>query len=385
MTACVLGTGCTRVSLGPAPSGEDAALQGPRTLGFIEVRHAIPAPSMASGASLSPIESEAESDGGAPPALDGASVESASADAAALPEGGRAWVAQGLPTALARAIDARGHRMAIIGSAVVDESGGARRALSAGEGRCDVEHEWLSFDEAGAGFAVREGRVFVRRPGSEEWVAANGCTDVPGEPWVFSEEFGWKFVARNARQSLPATLSTLDRTGAAGWTVVNGIDSELDAVVLDPDGSRLVLEHGGHPFMVDNARAVAGAVFATTNARFTGVTRTKNGVLAWREEAESAVIEVLHARWGRGPFRRERLVREGGSRGARVLGVWTSALGQRVAVTARGVELFEAGAVHGTEVARWPLGLNSAHGINIGWLADGRLAVVTPVGWAHAR
>ncbi len=375
---------------------EDAALQGPRTLGFIELRGAIPTPSSPGGGAVAWANDEA--DGGlasmpgvAQVSLDDAAVPTDAASAIATPspsegpvaeEPLRSWSAQALPPVLARAIDARGHRVALTEDSVVDESArGARSALVFDDARCDAMLDTLSFDEAGAGYAVRAGRVFVRGPDARGWAATNACTDIAGEPWSFDPSRGWSVIAHRSRGATPAVMVTRDRTGRYDWTVVSAAGERVGAAALDPDGSRLVLEHGGHPLMIDVTREVAGAVLATASVEFEGVTRTKNGVIVWRQS--DGDLDLLVSRLARGSYRRERVARDAGTETVRVLGVWAGALGLRVAITTRGVELFEAGRAHGREVVRWPSTLNSAHGINVGWLPDGRLAAVTPVAWAR--
>jgi hypothetical protein len=372
---------------------DDAALQGPRTLGFVELRGAIPTPSSPGGGAVAWASEEA--DGGlasmpgpapvsddaaaAPDAVAPSAVESTAPVAEERP---RPWSVQALPAVLARAIDARGHRVALTEDSVVDESArGARSALVFDDARCDAPLDALSFDEADAGYVVRAGRVFVRRPDAREWVATNVCTDIAGEPWSFEPSRGWSVIAHRSRGATPAVMVTRDRTGRYNWTVVSAAGERVGAAALDPDGSRLVLEHGGHPLMIDVTREVAGAVLATASVEFEGVTRTKNGVIVWRQSEGD--VDLLVSRLARGSYRRERVARDAGTETVRVLGVWAGALGQRVAITTRGVELFEAGRAHGREVARWPAVLNSAHGINVGWLADGRLAAVTPSAWAR--
>ncbi|MFO0562641.1 MAG: hypothetical protein U0269_31780 [Polyangiales bacterium] len=383
-----LSSSCQRTGAALRAS-EDAALAGPRTLGFIELRAPVPTPSSVSGGFVPSAMDEGDS--GAASGV--AAALETEADASALPDAGSpapgpdasargdrgaAWVVQPLAGAHARAIDHRGHRMALIDERVVDESApnAPAQPLVFDDSHCEFPFDTLSFDEDGAGYLVRRGRVFVRAPGATEWSRTTVCNDVEGEPWLFSATRGWGVLSRRARSATPAMLYTREIEGRSGWFAVSAADAELSAAALDDDGSRVVLVHGGHPLMIDMTNEVAGAIFATANLEFEGITRTRSGVVVWRQDGED--LDLLVSRLARGSYRRERIARDAETATVRVLGVWTGALGQRVAVTTRGVEFYEAGRAHSAEVARWAAPLNTAHGINIGWLSDGRLAVATP-------
>jgi len=381
-----LSSSCQRAG-GVARTSEDAALAGPRTLGFIELRAAVPTPSSAGGgfvasafddtdaaaaSSVSVAAPNGEGDAG------DAAPSASAQDATARGERGAGWVLQTLATVNARAIDHRGHRMALTDESVVDESApnAAPQPLVFDDHRCEVPFDALSFDEDGAGYLVRRGRVFVRVPGATAWSRTTVCNDVAGERWLFSTTRGWGVLSRRGRTATPAMLYTRERDGRNGWFAVGEIDQDVSAAAFDQDGSRVVLVHGGHPLMIDVTNEVAGAIFATANVEFEGITRTRSGVVVWRQDGEE--LDLLVSRLARGSYRRERIARDAGTATVRVLGVWTGALGQRVAVTTRGLEFYEAGRGRSAEVVRWAVSLNTAHGINIGWLPDGRLVVVTP-------
>jgi hypothetical protein len=299
------------------------------------------------------------------------------------------WLVEALPPASARAIDARGRRVAIVDGAVVDESVSGPRAarverLEMDANACELPRESLSFDEEGNGYLVHAGRVFVRAHNAVQWSRTLACSNIEGEPWVLSAQRGWGVIARRGREAVPALLFTHERDGRQGWFAVSAADPGVTGAVLDEDGSRLVLAHGGHPIMIDVTREVAGAVLATASVPFEGVSRTSSGVVVWREDGVD--LDLLVSRLARGPYQRERLLRDttrAGDPSREVLNVWAGAGGQRVVVTRSGVELRDAGAAHARTVARWPVALESAQGVSVGRLADGRLAVVTPVAWAR--
>jgi hypothetical protein len=391
---------------------EDVVLGGPRTLGFIELRSAIPAPNVSGGApatSVVIVDDVPETTSGATTlenmgqqsiGLENTSInadasapsDAASPSAALLEPWGSAepaqWTTRALPPALARAIDDRGHRIALIGDAVVDESAnGTRVELAFDDHTCDLPYDTISFDDDGAGYIVRRGRVFLRPPGQAAWERAAVCNNLLGVPWAFDGARGWRVLSRRGRSAEPAILSH-GASGelSSGWTAISGARASTTHAVVDVDNSRVLLESGGHPIKIDVTLEVAGALLATASVPFQGITRSRTGVLVWREEPGGAEVDTLFSSTIRGQYQRARIARDSGARAGEVLAVFAAPGGARVIVTRRGVELFEGTArAHAHSVARWPVALETETGISVGWLANGKLAVVTPTAWAYER
>jgi hypothetical protein len=179
----------------------------------------------------------------------------------------------------------------------------------------------------------------------------------------------------------PAMLFTREREGTRGWFASQAVFEDVSAAVMNAEGARLLLVHGGHPVMVDVAREVGGAVLPSARVGFEGVTRTQAGVVVWRNDRAS--LDVLVARHPRGPYRRASVERPLGAGAGEVLSVYAASLGALVIVHRSGVEWHEPGDGRARSVARWPSPLERAQGLSMGWLANGRIAVVTPVAWAR--
>ncbi|MBL8678104.1 MAG: hypothetical protein JNK05_03020 [Myxococcales bacterium] len=395
---------------------EDVVLGGPRTLGFIELRGAIPAPNVGGGAPATSVvivddvpdpTDDASALGAlgedaAPNAIESERVAAADAGAPLTPEQPTGneparivatppapWTVRALSPALARAIDDRGHRIALVGDAIVDETAGGRRVeLAFDDQRCDLPFDTIAFDGDGAGYLVRRGRVFLKAPHQDTWERAAVCNNLLGNPWVYDASRGWRVLSRRGRSAEPAILShSASGELASGWTAISGARSSTTHAVVDVDNSRVVLESGGHPLKIDVTLEVAGAILATASVPFQGITRTRTGVVVWREDTGGADVDLLFSTTIRGQYQRARVARDAGARAGEVLGVWAAPGGARVIVTRRGVELFEGTDVraHAHSVARWSTPINTESGISVGWLSNGKLAVVTPNAWAVER
>lgn len=412
--------GCQRA---PSQAVEDVVLGGPRTLGFIELRGAIPAPNVGGGAPATSVVivddvPDPSDDASASAAFENLGQQSTQPTLVALEDAGvtadptrpsepaqvaapngapnpapnavpAPWTVRALAPALARAIDDRGHRMALIGDALVDETAGGRRVeLAFDDQRCDLPYDTIAFDGDGAGYLVRRGRVFLKTPHQDAWERAAVCNNLLGNPWVYDASRGWRVLSRRGRSAEPAILSH-GASGelASGWTAISGARSSTTHAVVDVDNSRVVLESGGHPLKIDVTLEVAGAILATASVPFQGITRTRTGVVVWREDNRGADVDVLFSTTIRGQYQRARIARDAGAREGEVLGVWAAPGGGRVIVTRRGVELFEGTEArgHAHSVARWPAPVTTEAGISVGWLANGKLAVVTPNAWAFER
>ncbi|MDP3277315.1 MAG: hypothetical protein Q8Q09_19155 [Deltaproteobacteria bacterium] len=379
---------------------EDVVLGGPRTLGFVEMGGRMASPELAftgaiselgEGGASSDAASESDPSAGDPWLDAGTGSEASVLEDLQDPEGppgpeqgAMRWRYLSLRAARARAVDLRGHRHALRDDAVIDEETGERQALNLDDISCQNAHEHLAFDTHGAGYAVRAGRVFLRAAGQTRWARTPVCTNIHGEPWVSESHRGWGLLARRTDAREAAILHTRDAPGATGWYALMAVGATVSAAVLDDDGSRLVLESGGHPVLVDVTRVVAGAVLATASVPFAGVTRTGAGVVVWRSSGD--VADLLVASRARGPY-----VRQAMSLGEReerqslgpLLGVWALDGDTRVAVLARGVVVSRGSVGH--VVQRWTQPWTRPEGVSVSPATGGGVRVVGPLGEAQGQ
>lgn len=370
-------------------SSEDVVLGSARTLGFIELQGPIPTPGPlpepwvadSQGEPTSPASTA--SDAGMP-VITLAQSDSDSDAGAPIVRPVPTWPVQALRPARARGIDQNGHRFALMDDAVVDEQTDHRVPLQRDDIHCERRRESLQFNTDGAGYLLREGRVFVRAPAMDLWVRTPVCNDVEGMPWAFAPDKGWFTSARRTRAPEVVVLTTPDIDGSFGWNALQGMRGNPSAVVLETDLSQTALIDNHLPLFVNNERFVAGPIPGTARTPFGGITRNRVGVVVWRDVAEYR--EVFYSHDARGPFTRRMMHRASGLTAASnaTHGVWATDGGAFVAVTRLGVEYCDD--FEGAEfqrVARWPAPLLSNEGIDVGFSVARSVLVVTPVAMAR--
>jgi hypothetical protein len=380
---------------GAQSQSEDVVLGVGRTLGFVELQGPIPSP----GETLEPWTESVELRGATESprdpthdAQDAGGAVALSADpvvaldtqqraqtASTLVADSSRWHVLALRAVHARALDVRGQRFAVTDDAVVDERTEHSVPLTRDEVRCDRRRESLQFNSDGAGYLLREGRVYVRAPAMDFWTRTPVCNDVAGAPWSFSNDRGWFAIARRTRAREAALLTTRDIDGSFGWNALQALRADLTSAAIETDLSQTVLIDGSKPLVVNNAQLVAGPIQGTADTAFGGIERNRVGVVVWRDVGSRR--ELFYAHDARGPYTRQLVERAPGLTSSNNItySVWPLTGGGYVALTKVGVEACEGGpgAVF-QRMVRWPSPLLTGEGCDVEMLSTGVVMVVTP-------
>ena len=245
------------------------------------------------------------------------------------------WCAMALPTVDARAIDRRGHVVALKDETLWDETSGTLVARVHGEPACPTVRNHLGFQRDGSGVAFAHGRLFVHPRDGVAWTYTPVCSDVGGEPWTARPGgAGWAMLGRRSEGRELALLLTEDPTGTAGWYALTALDRRISAASLVGNGSMVALEAGGHAVFVDRESHVAGEVIAASDALWTAITRSFSGIAIARDVSPDA-REIVTGSGEGWLFERQRRARPSGSHSERV---FVLDFGRLLAVTDIGIE-----------------------------------------------
>jgi hypothetical protein len=290
------------------------------------------------------------------------------------------WCFAPLPHAEARAFNRRGHSIAVRDESVRDETTGAVLvARLPSEIPCPTFRNHLAFDRDDNAALLLHGRLYVHRHDGP-WSVTPVCTDVGGEPWTARSGGGFIALGRRMAGRELAMLMTDDRDGAFGWYATTALDRTITSALLEPDGSLMALEAGGHAILVDRVRTVAGEIIPAADALWTSLAETPSGIAITRDDSPDA-REIVRGVNIQSAFERERRARPAGTHTIRVA---LLEFGRMLAVTDRGVEWSSGPARPFVEVVRWPNPIAtdppSAIDVTVGWLTNGEIAIAIPDG-----